>query len=118
MSDLTQGDIEFFKFNKYKIYRIIEIIQDNPDTFNAQIGESCLSKAIEFLEANQWTPIEKGLPTENDMYLVTAMDILVNRLVVYTNSFLDGEFRDTFGFEIIAWMALPKAYQAEKEEKK
>ena len=70
------------------------------------------------IELPQWTPIEKGLPTENDMYLVTAMDILVNRLVVYTNSFLDGEFRDTFGFEIIAWMALPKAYQAEKEEKK
>ena len=66
----------------------------------------------------QWTPLSEGLPTENDMYLVTAMDILVNRLVVYTNSFLDGEFRETFGFEIIAWLSLPKPYQAEKEEKK
>ena len=65
----------------------------------------------------QWIPVENGLPKEGQRVVVTIQWINGNRTVYDTNrddvTCWRGLGRDV---NIIAWMPLPKPYEAERKE--
>lgn len=80
--------------------------------------------------AQQWIPCSEvsgeGYPKENGFYYVTEqnygfyLDADTRQKVAHTSHFFNGDFTDRFYYEnhsnIVAWMPLPKPYEAERKE--
>jgi hypothetical protein len=97
-----------------------------PEHFNALVNDLILKEP----SAQRWIPCNevsgKGYPKENGFYYVTEqnygfyLDADTRQKVAHTSHFKNGEFSDRYYDEnhsnIVAWMPLPKPYEAERKE--
>lgn len=84
-------------------------------------ANKAIDMAIDALQANtsnksEWIPVSERLPSKDgDAYLVTDYCPLINHIrtrIAYCYANKDGFWSNTpKGYEVIAWMPLPKPYR-------
>jgi hypothetical protein len=89
-----------------------------------KMAQDAAEKVIQDLRDNgvfvaRWIPVSEGLPEDGDRSLVTSYCKLINRKrisisICFVNK--DGFWSDIpLGYDVIAWIPLPKPYKAESE---
>lgn len=75
-----------------------------------------VNMATEALEASQWIPVSEDLPIDCILVLVTYIDEDVNFPIVDIGYHTSRGFcdRDFNVIEVLAWMELPKPFEAEE----
>lgn len=85
-------------------------------TYGDEKFNDAFDSAINYLKETMWIPVTERLPDEEGAYIVTERDKdMKNPCYVMREWYVNGKWSrvDTLGFEVTAWMPLPKPYEEE-----